>query len=463
MTKYKCLLIHPIIKPKDPPYNIPLGLIQIAAVVEQKGHDVALFDNNAYRIPHEQVIEEIKDETWNLIGIGNLVTTYSWQKKMFGLLRKEFPNATLVAGGGLPTSIKGELLKLIPEVDIAVIGEGERTTSQILDNLDTKSWIDVEGIYSRNGYSIPRLLTQDEMDQLPYPKYDLLPLDIYFKHSKIPLSPESMSCNRRLSIEASRGCTFGCSFCIDLYSGNPRTANRTQIRYFHPKWVIGLMKELRLKYSVDFISFMDENFTINRKHVMRFCDELEKELGDLDPPLLWGTTAHVNTIDDEMLHRMREVGCSYLDLGLESMNDRILKNDIGKGSSVEDNVRGFNQCINSEIYPITNFITGFPNDNCQSAYDITKFIKENNIECGPFFASPYPSTGLFNRCKDKIMKQFGTLENFLIRCKDDVASDFIINLTNYNDAEILGLRQMIMNHDLNAIKAFAKQKGEDVI
>ena len=95
--------------------------------------------------------------------------------------------------------------------------------------------------------------------------------------------------------------------------------------------------------------------------------------------------------------------------------------------------------------------------------DLRKFLVENEIECGPFFMTPYPKTGLFEKYKDKIVKRFGSVENFIIKCEDDISKDFVVNLTKYNDAELLGLRQMMMNHDLEQIKEFAKYKGEKIL
>ena len=121
MNKLKCLLINPIIKADDPPYNIPLGLICIASIIESLGHDVALFDNNAYRLEHEDIIEQIGDENWDIISTGNLVTTYTWQKQMFQLLREKFPSAILIAGGGLATSLQQNLMEWVPEIDILCV------------------------------------------------------------------------------------------------------------------------------------------------------------------------------------------------------------------------------------------------------------------------------------------------------------------------------------------------------
>lgn len=483
MSRIKCLLINPVIKPKEPPYNIPLGLAYIAAVIDSQGHDVAIFDNNAYRLKNEDIISEINEETWDIIGIGSLVTTYTWQKRIFRMLRNEFPNAVLIAGGGLATSVQQELMQWIPEIDVLCVGEGERAISQILGNFDERNWDNVRGIYYREkeGISLTppqQLLSEEELSKLPFPRYDLLPLeDIYFKHSSMPLSPEAMVCKRRLSIETSRGCPFRCSFCIDLPSGTPRNTSYSKkgslyvdslsaskkIRYYDSKWVVELIKYLRLKYAVDFLVFNDETFTASKKRVLELCDLMEQEgLTDLEPPLHFGSTAHVNTLDREMLERLKEVGCSYLDLGLESMNKEILSEDLTKGSTPSKNEWGFNECLRAGVYPITNFMIGLPNENMQSIYDTTKFLVNNEIECGPFFATPYPKTGLFERCEKEILEEFGSLENFVIRCEDDVSLDFVVNLTRYNDAELLGIRQMMMNHDLDQIIKFAEQKGERI-
>lgn len=483
MSRIKCLLINPTIKPKDPPYNIPLGLICLAAVIEEKGHDVAVFDNTAFKLKHEEIINEIRGETWDIIGIGNIVTTYSWQKNMLKILRSEFPNSTLIMGGGLASSLQEDLMKKIPEIDILCIGEGERTITQILENFDTKDWSKVKGIYYSKKGKVTRtppqkLLTEEELSKLPYPRYELLPLNIYFEHSSIPLSPTSMISKRRLLMESSRGCPYRCSFCINLPAGTPRNLEYTdkssmyvdslglanKVRYFDPKWVVKLMKEVRIKYCIDFINFVGENFTVSKKNVLAFCDEVEKQgLADLDPPLYWSVAAHVNTIDKEMLQRMKDTGCGHLDLGLESMNAEVLANGIVKGATPADNERGFRECLDVGIYPLTNFMIGLPNESAQSVYDSTKFLVDNEIECGPFFVTPYPKTGLFEKYKDKIVERFGSVENFVIKCENDISMDFVVNLTKYNDAELLGLRQMMINHDLEQIIEFARHKGESII
>jgi hypothetical protein len=69
-------------------------------------------------------------------------------------------------------------------------------------------------------------------------------------------------------------------------------------------------------------------------------------------------------------------------------------------------------------------------------------------------------TGLFEKYKEQILEKFSSLENYVITCAKDVSQDFVVNLTSYNSAEILGIRQMVMNHDIEAICEFAHYKGE---
>ena len=158
MQKLKVLLINPPIKPQNPPYNIPLGLACIAAVIDSKGHDVAIFDNNAYRLGFDEIIGQIKTVQWDMICLGNLVTTYPWQKAMIKKLRKTFPGAVIQVGGGLATSLQQDLMEWIPEIDLLIVGEGERTIGEVLENFENRSWENVRGIlYPEKGEDFPDL------------------------------------------------------------------------------------------------------------------------------------------------------------------------------------------------------------------------------------------------------------------------------------------------------------------
>ena len=78
-------------------------------------------------------------EKWDLIGIGGLTTTYSRIKELTPLIRKISPNSILIGGGGWSTYNPHEILELVPELDLLVLGEGEETFSELYDEIDKGS------------------------------------------------------------------------------------------------------------------------------------------------------------------------------------------------------------------------------------------------------------------------------------------------------------------------------------
>ena len=111
----------------------------------------------------------------------------------------------------------------LPEVDFGFIGESYITFPEVLSMIDAKKkdWHKIKGTISRlpNGefyISEKRDLLQN-LDDLPYPAYDLFPLEeVYFKNSALMYSEEGMMATRRIDINASIGCSLICRFCYHL-------------------------------------------------------------------------------------------------------------------------------------------------------------------------------------------------------------------------------------------------------
>src|SRR5437660_1370312 len=332
----KWFLINPPIRTSGPPKHYPMGLALLAAILDNMGEQVALHDANAYRADREKVRHDAKSmrpdssDKYDIIGIGNLITTYAYQKDVIQALRKDWPKTKIIAGGGAATALGAQMLEWIPELDAVVVGEAEKTIQEI-----AKAEGDFAGIkgtvYRDDNRKIVfnppvELLTEREFDELPYPKWDLVPFEeVYFPNSSLFLSRESLLCRRRIDVEATRGCPYICNFCTDMPTGNSRTGYqyRNKYRVHSPKYVAEMIAKARFKLAIDFVLFVDENFDTNKKWVASFCDALEDY--DLVDTIHWGATAHVNTVSAELLLRMRQCGCAYLDFGMESGSDTILR------------------------------------------------------------------------------------------------------------------------------------------
>jgi hypothetical protein len=115
------------------------------------------------------------------------------------------------------------MMRFLPQVDVGAIGEAFVTFPEILSMVDAgkRDWHKINGTISRGAdgklvMSPIRTLIED-LDVLPYPAWDLFPLEeVYFPNSEVLYSPEGMLATRRLDINASYGCSLVCRFCFHL-------------------------------------------------------------------------------------------------------------------------------------------------------------------------------------------------------------------------------------------------------
>ena len=87
----KVLFINPVVREEDVPRHIPYGIALLAAIARDKGHDVAVYDANAWRQPLSKVGEAAAAEDWDVIAIGGLTTTYGCIKQCVKLIKQANP------------------------------------------------------------------------------------------------------------------------------------------------------------------------------------------------------------------------------------------------------------------------------------------------------------------------------------------------------------------------------------
>lgn len=485
----KVLFINPVIRQQDKPRHVPYGMALLAAMASKEKHKVQVFDANAWRPSDEDLVQVLRADQWDVIGIGGLVTTYSYIKKVVRYARLVSPKSLIVAGGGFLTPIPHEVLGFLPEIDIGVVGEGFRTFPEVLQRVDEKcqDWSDLLGIIWRDKDGVPHLNREaallEDIDSLPFPAWDMFPLDIYFRNSSILMSEEAMQARRRLDVMASYGCPYRCRFCFHLgLSGELSTVDegserqvsfthRRTVRWHSPIHVVEQIKHARDRFGVDFVAFLDENFVAldrftHGKWLDDFSESWIKE--GLQPRCIregkphnprkcdgvhWGTTAHVALVSPGLLKRLRELGCSYLDYGLESFHDPIL-NAIGKRSTAQQNERAIRITLEAGIRPIPNQIIGFPEESFDSIRDSLRAWERLGIQSYPFFATPYPGSEWFYTHKNKILEQYGgDLEAFLLDLGDATKITAVIS-KNFNTVELLGLRELMVSRDLKRIDEY---------
>lgn len=468
----KILFIHPPVRLNDVPKHIPYGLGLLMSVAESLGHQVAFLDLNALRLSSEAVKEALSEDRFDVVGIGGLSSQYKFIRPLLRLVRQSQPQALLVAGGGFLTSMPEEMMALCPEIEVGVVGEGEATLPDVLEHVEDRRWDKVPGVIHRLGgrpaRTAPRKLIAD-MDEIPYPHYDLIPLETYFENSPLMFSPESAAARRRIDILTERGCPRMCTFCehggmsrYDLervYEGSAFDEEPIY-RFNSARYTAELVKYLRFRFGVDFVSILDENMTSYRKRVFELCDEWER--AGLAGLVKFGCLGDVGGVTLDMLRRLREVGCSYISYGGESASNMILR-AVKKNTTVEQMQRAMDWTVQSGIRAVMTFMMGYPDETPQTIHETMEFWRRNKMIVKPFLITPYPGTELYVRYKRKILAEWGgDLEAFLLSLDD--ATDMSVNISkHFNDVELLGLQQLMYTQDFVRLRRFAEAKGTPIV
>lgn len=479
----KILFVNPVVRQEDVPKHVPYGIALLAAIAMEKGHLVQVYDENAWRKGEPVLRQVFRADAWDVIALGGITTAYGSIKSIVSIAREECPHAVIVLGGGVLTSLPYEIMTWLPQVDVGVVGEAFVTFPEILSMIDEgkRDWPMILGTISRGPDGKLILSGQrpliHNLDALPYPAWDLFPLEeIYFPNSGLLYSEDAMQAKRRLDVNASYGCSLICRYCYHLgIAGDmryekgsdgevtvafdkPGTYTRT-IRYHSPEYIVRLVKHAHDRYGVDFVGFLDENLmTMDQysgrtwlKEICRLWHEYglapEKNPDGTWSGVAWSGTSHATLCTPEILKTMSEAGCTYLIYGYETFAPHVMKT-IGKGATPKSNIRSFFWTLEAGIRPIPNLIFGFPNEDFESIRANMKAWEKLGIIVKPHFATPYPGSEWFTVYRRSIEDQYGgDLEAFVLDLGDASKISAVIS-HNFNAVELVGLRDMMvaLNH-----------------
>jgi anaerobic magnesium-protoporphyrin IX monomethyl ester cyclase len=188
---------------EQPAGNLPIGLMYIAAVLQKTGYVVEILDafmfdcafqNDGETInvglPFDQIKQEIAQRKPDIVGISGPFTCQIGNAiKISNLVKQVDQRILTVVGGPHVTLMPKEFLEEVTNVDVAVVGEGEYAMLEICEAFEGKrQFSQILGIaYRQNGAVIinPTRPFMQQLDDLPYPAYDLVDMELYISPKKI--------------------------------------------------------------------------------------------------------------------------------------------------------------------------------------------------------------------------------------------------------------------------------------
>lgn len=367
----------------------PLGLCYIAAVLEAMGHEVRIIDGQAEHRSVEKISQDILGYDPDIVGITATTPLINAAARIAELVKKGNEGIKTIVGGPHVTAMPIETLEEFPHIDMGVVGEGEGTISLIASAISNdRPLSNIDGVVLRhNGaviYNHPGPVSKD-LDMLPFPA----------RHLCNPSHYRSISAHGEVGIftamESSRGCPFQCIFCYPIFG-------RT-VRFRSAKSIVDEMESVHKDFKVKIIGFIDDTMTVNRKRMLKLCDEVTNR--GLQKEVEWGCTTRVDTIDEEMLRKMKKAGCVRINYGIESGNPEILK-IIRKGITLEQAEKAVMLANRVGIETVAYFILGHPYETRETIRETINFAKTLKADVVEFsIMTPFPGTELWRMVERK--------------------------------------------------------------
>lgn len=341
----------------------PPGMLWVAAVLREAGYPVRFVDEQVEDEDVGALAEEL-EPALTLIG-GTSHSRFEAFARA-ARIKEAYPPTAVVYGGPHAAFTAEDTLTHIDDIDIVVHGEGEYTSLDLgrwkENGGYTKQLAKIPGIaYRSNGRVVStgwRPFDRD-LDALPEPARDLVPMERYGMELEYLGLPAT-------SIVTARGCPVACSFCSASKMYGRSYATRS------PAKVADEVEGLVGDYGIEGLKIFDSTFTLNKKHVLGFCDELERR--GLTMP--WECEVRVGTVDKPLLERMKEAGCYYIDLGVESGDQSVLA-AMGKGITLDDADELLRWTEDLGIRTKVFFTVGHIGETYDAGKSTLKFIKKN--------------------------------------------------------------------------------------
>lgn len=418
----------------------PLGLAYVAASLEKAGFQVEILDNYQLRKPIDDVKLEIKRVNPEIVGITCGSVTYQRCVETAKAVKQVKPSCKVVVGGWHPSYMPDSMLQH-PEVDYVVMGEGERAMVE-LATLITKGDGDraiatIPGVACRyEGKTIknpPKIIS--DLDQVPYPAWHLLPMQIYDR--KI----DYLSVRPVDAVNVIRGCPYDCSYC------ETKKLWGQKCRAFSPARITEEIEHMVKNYGSKGIYFVGDNFTINKKHTLALCNLIRKHELNVE----WVCDTRVDLISRDLLREMKGAGCRSIFFGIQSGSPHILEK-LNINFTLEQVVQAFKLCREEGIQIACSFMLGIPGETIEDMKTTYKFAKKLDPDwCHFYVFIACPNSGLYEEVLQKGL--YDRMEGFLAYAKTD----------DFNYETVLELqRRFQTGFNLSRKRIFRKIKREGV-
>ncbi len=382
----------------------PIGISYLAALLERDGYEVGIIDSVVegyyheeplgdniirYGLSFDEITRRVGEFRPDLVGVSNLFSSSAEDSlRVCTAIKAAGADIVTMIGGPHPSAIPEHPLSC-PDVDFAVLGEGEIPAQSVVRALEKGDETLLEGIaFIKDGKMVryERKKYVDNLDDLPFPARHLLPMDKYLAISNAYLTTRRTPFTPMIT---SRGCPAKCTFCP------VHAAWGKQWRARSPENVIAEIDELVGKYGIRELHFDDDNITLDKARAMK----LFQMMIDRKYDLIWTAPSGIAlwALDEELIEKMAESGCYKLFMAIESGDEYVLKHIIRKPLKLKNVLPLAKKIREMGIEMEAFFVVGMPGETREQLRQTFRFARKLDADNTLYFyANPIPGSPLYD-------------------------------------------------------------------
>lgn len=403
-------------------WQVQLGIAYLSSVLEMNAINTSLLDLTSDS-SEVFIRSSLKTHNFDLLAISCTTLSYSLGLRVASIAKEMFPDLPIVMGGSHVTSLPDQVANE-SSVDAVCVGEGEYALLDFITEFEKKGEIptDIKNFYVKRDGRIHRNVLRpliQNLDTLPFPNRAIF--------DKRHIENEYPMC----AFLTSRGCPFQCSMCINHYLQRLYKGLGAYTRFRTLDNVFAEIQEVKRKYNVKGVFFVDDTFTLNKKRLDEFCKRYHSEI-DL-PFIIMG---RCNTVTRQLIFSLKRAGCIQIGFGVESGNEFIRNTILHRGMSEKQILNAFQWCREAKMKTASYNMIGIPFETREKIFDtimLNRKIKPDIVQVTLLY--PFPKTDIY-----ELAQKEGVISNRI--SPSDYYSDGIVNLPTLSKRELRALRDL---------------------
>lgn len=392
--------------------DIPIGLLSLSAYLKKYSstevrvidfnivlHKMEIFNYGSFTRLFRDVLSEKQwtDYAPTIVGVSALFTpAYQNMIDVGRAAREMFPDALIVAGGGVPTNMYKEIFSATTCFDALCYGEGEKPLLGLTEATDRKKFLETDPSWVTRGKTENnrqfRFNFIEDLDEIPILDYGIVDIGDYRINPILSTYPHAKGRMKSMPIMTSRGCPHHCCFCAS------HTVHGRDMRYHSAERMRQDFEKLKEGYGTETIVFFDDHFMADRK---RFF-EIVGAMSGLGLTAFFPSSLALYALDRKVLEALKGVGLDQVVLSIESGSNRVLREVMRKPLNLAIVSRVIADCRELGMDTDANILIGLPGETKQDIEDARAFLKTINATWFRInIATPLVGSEMLSTCIEK--------------------------------------------------------------